>query len=82
MPTKAMFDNNFLDAFEKAPPAKREAILRCVEAGQLEIYVSHEVLRELMGLAHTKARDKLIGLAGHVLATDEGQVLEHASASA
>jgi hypothetical protein len=80
MPTKVAFDNNFLDAFVGADVATREAIFLCVQLGHLEMYASYEMLREVMGLAVTTRKDKIIPFARDILRLTQGKVLRLADA--
>ncbi|MFN7956701.1 MAG: hypothetical protein U0704_15745 [Candidatus Eisenbacteria bacterium] len=76
MPTRVTFDNNFLDKFNQAHAEERRRILDCVASGGVEFYANFEMLRELMGLAASPARKRLIiPYSADVLALTGGKIL-------
>ena len=75
MSTRVAFDNNFLDAFAAADDATREAVFRCVELGHLEMFATYEMLREVMGLALTARKDKIIPFSKDILRLTKGKIL-------
>ena len=58
MATKVAFDNNFLDVFADADLAARESIFLCVDLDHLQVYASYEMLREVMGMARSKRKER------------------------
>jgi len=73
--TKVTFDVNFLDKFHEAASPDRQRILDCLGGGALEFYANEEALRELMGMAHSSRKDKLVAYAGCILQLTRGKIL-------
>ena len=58
---------NGLVSFDAADEATRQAILRCVDLGELEIYANNEMLVEVMGMAGRESEPKIIRFSGYIL---------------